>query len=153
MSEQQIKALYYIKDSLTRLKNMFENELITRYRDKMDFEQQKTLNLVQYNILKASSLFPSGKLPKDVLRNLQRYLPSEIDKFLHDANVFTIKLMKMLPDEHIFFGIFTRSIKSELVSIQKNMAIVRSETINQEMSLDSNLPNQYFVQTTRQRHT
>ncbi len=135
MSEQQIQALYEINESLTGLANSVNNKVFERYRDSMPYDQQKNLILVQDNIVEASSLNKSlGQLPKKVLQQLQRYLPPEIDDYLHDAMFF----LNRLPHDQR-----SGSIKYELEKIQKNMAIVRSKT----MSLNSNLPNQYFVQT------
>jgi len=144
MSDQQIKALHDINSSLTQLNILFK-DFPSRVRREMNKLQQQTLDQVKSDISNADKLFPSGRLTTTILENLNEYLPELIDKYINDARIwfesdFPTNILNVL-DEPIL-----AIIQSHLDSLKKNMAIVRSKT----MSLDSNLPNQYFVQTTRQ---
>ncbi len=151
MSDQQIQALYDINNSLTRLKFLYEHEVFSDYRKGVTVQRQQTLDSIKENILEASKLFPSSILATTVLENVEQYLPEKIDDDLKNARA----LIKTFPENMLNapHAVILKLIQSQLDSIQKNMAIVRSETINQTMLCMSNLPNQYFVQTTRQRHT
>jgi hypothetical protein len=151
LPNQQIQALHDINNSLTRLKFLYEHEEFSNYRKSVTVQRQQTLDSIKENILEASKLFPSSILATTVLENVEQYLPEKIDDDLKNARA----LIKTFPENMLNapHAVILQLIQSQLDSIQKNMTIVRSETINQTMSLDSNLPNQYFVQTTRQRHT
>ena len=147
MSDQQIKALQNINSSLTQLDILFNDFRydVDRVRRKMNKLQQQTLDQVKSDISNADRLFPSAMLKTTILENLNKYLPELIDKYINNARIwfesdFPTNILNVL-DEPIL-----AIIRSHLDSLKKNMAIVRSQT----MHLDSNLPNQYFVQTTRQ---
>jgi hypothetical protein len=154
MSDQQIQALHDINNSLIRLKFLYEHEVFSDYRKSVTVQRQQTLDLVKQNISEVSQLFPSSILATTVLENVEQYLPEKIDDDLKNART----LIKTFPKNMLNAAnaVILTLIQSQLKSIKKNMAIVRNKTINQTMNLDlcmSNLPNQYFVQTTRQRHT
>ncbi len=153
MSDEIRQALKNISDSLRAL-NIYTNGIpFDIYKHNRPREDQKKLYSVKMNIVEATRLFGSDwtfKTTTEILETLGRYLPPQMEIYLDIAG----KTMDMLgnPEDLKF-------IRDHLDSIKENMAIVRSKTTNKEphtMDLSlcmSNLPNQYFVQATRQRHT
>jgi hypothetical protein len=146
-------ALQNIFDSLGALRRYVNGISFETYKYSRSDEEQGKLFSVKRNIEEATRLFDSMwkmKTTIEILERLDYYLNPLMENYLNIAGETMDTLGN--PEELNF-------IRSHLNSIKENIALVRSKTTNKKSHmLDlglcmSNLPNQYFVQTTRRRHT